>query len=139
MESIKKLIPFSLEKALKGEPVVTRDFIPVSQLTKFHVDDESKEYCLAGIMAGGDDPGLGTWMIDGQWNMNRYQSAQDLFHVEHCKRVWVLVWISANGGVCVTQKPYESYDLADIACSELKKTRPDTDLEVHINEFLVKI
>lgn len=40
--------PFDIEKALDGEPVVTRSGQPVTELTLFYATKE--EYCLRGVL-----------------------------------------------------------------------------------------
>lgn len=67
-----KLIPFDLEKALAGEPVVTRNGFEVTKLTTFEI---SRGVILVGVM-GGD---VQTWTKNGKWLESGMTSDFDLF------------------------------------------------------------
>ena len=83
--------PFDLEKALAGDPVVTRDGRPVMQLTLFEGTDT--DYCLYGV-AGGT---LLNWRKTGITDPEDYleeehyikDSMSDLFMAP--REVWVIV------------------------------------------------
>jgi hypothetical protein len=65
--------PFDLEKALAGEPVVTRDGRPVTQLVMFEAIEE--EYCLCGVL----ERSITGWLVNGKiWNITE-SHRRDLF------------------------------------------------------------
>lgn len=67
------LIPFNLEAALAGEPVVTRDRLEdVTQLTTF---ETSRGVILVGVMAGN----VQTWTKNGEFHESGKISDYDLF------------------------------------------------------------
>ena len=68
--------PFDLEKALAGEPVVTRDGKPVSHITKFPAKNSRWQLCA--VVDGFIEP----FSEDG---MHIFLRPQDLFMVENPK------------------------------------------------------
>jgi hypothetical protein len=81
---------FDLEKALAGEPVVTRDEQAVKQVTKFDID--RKGYPLCAVVNGA----LRRYDIDGRYNHGDNHDL-DLFMAEPER--WVNVyWSPANYG-----------------------------------------
>lgn len=82
--------PFDLEKALAGDPVVTRDGRPVYQL-KFL--ESSLYYKFAGVL----EEDIDTWTIDGK-NILNEEGGSDLFMEEKTKKkLWIM--IRKNGDV----------------------------------------
>jgi hypothetical protein len=73
--------PFNLERALAGDPVVTRHGKPVTQLTKFDYDGE---YVLRGVLEGNLVGWLenGCYYSSGEWSY-------DLFMAPKKRTVWV--------------------------------------------------
>lgn len=86
------LLPFDLEKALAGHPVVTRDGREVTQLHKFEAEHQSQT--LYGTMGGC----IWSWSDDGAYMKKEEQSPQDLFlKGEEPKKYWVNVYDHGNG------------------------------------------
>ena len=56
---------FDLEKALKGGKAITRDGREVTQLTKFHINENAHAHALAGVVAGGSN--VTTFREDGRF------------------------------------------------------------------------
>ena len=83
--------PFDLEKALAGDPVVTRDGRPVMQLTLFEGTDT--DYCLYGVCG----IEVLNWRVEGVVVREDYleedayieDSKSDLFMAP--REVWVIV------------------------------------------------
>jgi len=63
---------FNLEKALAGEPVVTRDGRKVTQLTLFEANNR---YSLIGVVNGE----LQTFTDEGKYDVDRNSTDTDLF------------------------------------------------------------
>lgn len=103
--------PFDLQKALAGEPVVTRDGFSVCQLKVFTLNREGKNVCkLCGVVLipNGNDI-IDNWTIDGVWNIGQKQSRNDLFMATKKRTVWVNLYSSGWG------RYYKSEDEADEA------------------------
>ena len=81
--------PFDLERALAGDPVVTRDGEPVTQL---HVFEGIEGYCLFGVV----DAAVRTWLIGGYRNYG-LNSSEDLFMAPKTQKRWTVVWINKSG------------------------------------------
>jgi hypothetical protein len=94
--------PFDLQKALAGEPVVTRSGQPVTQLTKFSFI--KVEYSVYGVIDGK----IHRWVRSGQYDLDVENNDLDLFMAEPEKWVNVYWSINANwlGG------PYPSEEIA---------------------------
>ena len=89
---------FNLDRALAGEPVITRDGDEVTQIVEFKNIDSC--YCVAGILNGE----IGIWTIDGSTidglnNGNR----TDLFMVPVKQSVWINVYSDEYGQIKVSQ------------------------------------
>lgn len=74
--------PFSLEEALAGAPVCTRDGRPVTKLTNFSV---TSDYSLVGVIEGE----FYKWMRDGGCSSSYVESERDLFMAPVKKTGWV--------------------------------------------------
>ena len=106
--------PFDLERALAGDPVVTRDGRPVTQLTLFEETDT--DYCLYGV-AGGT---LLNWRKTGITDPEDYLeedayiegSMSDLFMAP--REVWIIVLEStAKDFVSTYVETYNSKEEAE--------------------------
>ena len=73
---------FNLEKALKGDLVVTKEGDKVEQLKLFQVDNP---LCLVGVV---DKKGMGTWDKKGKHPMF---SDYDLFMKQKIKKLYVAI------------------------------------------------
>jgi hypothetical protein len=82
------MMKFNLEKALAGEPVVTRDGKPVTQLTKF---DTTDKHCLVCVVDG--DLKINT--IEGRSFHSGFSDEFDLFMAE--PEIWVNLCIDPKG------------------------------------------
>lgn len=80
------LLPFDLQKALAGDPVVTRGGRPVSQLIKFEV---SGPYCVHGVI----NDSVKTFTVDGRFNI-RMESGDDLFMKPKTEKVWANIYLT---------------------------------------------
>lgn len=89
--------PFDLQKALAGEPVVTRDGKPVTQITKF--DANERRYCVAAVI----DCEIETFSIDGKFRIEDI-SQYDLFMATKTvkKEGWVNLYKGFDGKYPVT-------------------------------------
>lgn len=74
--------PFDLERALAGDPVVTRDGRPVTQLTKFDAGHDGDP--VYGVF----NDNAGSWSVDGQHLTDR-GTGLDLFMAPKKRTVWV--------------------------------------------------
>lgn len=84
--------PFDLERALAGDPVVTRDGRPVTQLTHFK-DVEYGSESLCGVVCGS----LEKWMSDGRYYLAG-TSGTDLFMAPKKRTVWVNLYGNGHRG-----------------------------------------
>jgi hypothetical protein len=76
---------FNLEKALAGEPVVTRDGRPVTQLTLFEIESN---FPLKGVV----DRNFSTWTKKGFFHDVKKDHPYNLFMYEEKKSVWINVY-----------------------------------------------
>ena len=81
--------PFSLEEALSGAPVCTRDGRPVTQLVKF---DTSDYYSLAGVVDGA----ICIWTDNGKYLPSVIKN-RDLFMAPVKKTGWVARYMYGHG------------------------------------------
>ena len=70
--------PFNLEKALAGEPVVTREGNPVTQLIKFEAKEERDGYVLYGVV----NNKIFTFLDSGKYDRTFESHCFDLFMAE---------------------------------------------------------
>lgn len=108
--------PFDLEKALAGEPVVTLERYPVTQIALFETEFRK---VLVGVVKGK----LWTWCIDGT-EMN---SNGRLKLMMQTKKVWVNLYLKSNcspevveGNIHATKDAADTYaGVGRIACVEI--------------------
>lgn len=82
--------PFNLERALAGDPVMTRDGRPVTQLTFFK---DAMGDTIAGILEGY----IELWREDGYYHtMDR--GDKDLFMAPKTKEGWINIYQTTTGG-----------------------------------------
>jgi (p)ppGpp synthase/HD superfamily hydrolase len=96
--------PFDLTKALAGEPVVTRDGQPVTQLTKFDCDSA---YPLRAVIDGK----IISFTIDGIC-LSKRQCSHDLFMAEPER--WVNVYWDESKNKAVSFGVYNSRAIAEL-------------------------
>jgi len=83
--------PFDLQKALAGEPVVTRNgdkVIELKHYTSAHQDD----YCISGIIISYNSSFVETFLINGQLVKNMTSCGNDLLMAE--PETWINVYYS---------------------------------------------
>lgn len=76
--------PFDLERALAGDPVVTREGRPVTQLVKFK-DANCDIYAVYGVV----DDSVESWCVDGRYCANSDECEYDIFMAPKKRTVWV--------------------------------------------------
>jgi hypothetical protein len=86
---------FNLERALAGEPVITRNGDEVYELVKF---DSTHSYPIAGIVDGL----LHRWTIDGkEFSHHSGESSLDLFMKPKENAIWVNVYKRNDGRLAI--------------------------------------
>jgi hypothetical protein len=93
----------TLEKALNGAKVVTRDGREVKQLTCFDTSN-NHNYPLYGVI--GKD--ICCWARTGQFNIDTNNHCNDLFLAVEPKRIWVNVFKGKYGNLYVGGTQYNS-------------------------------
>jgi len=83
--------PFNLEKALAGEPVITRYGRPV-KIAGYNEDASCGESVL-GWLEGSSF----SWARDGQYILQDCESF-DLFMAPTERKEWVILWTNTHGG-----------------------------------------
>lgn len=97
--------PFNLERALAGDPVVTRDGRPVTQLTLFAVNQDEP---LVGICEGT----IKRWYINGDYVPgSNGKSPQDLIMAPVKREGWIIVRSPDENGIRKTSDMYPSPDI----------------------------
>jgi hypothetical protein len=76
--------PFNLERALAGDPVVTRDGRPV-KIAGYNEEAEEDEFCLLG-WANNMNHG---WHSDGTY-MRGVENGKDLFMAPNERKEWIV-------------------------------------------------
>lgn len=79
--------PFNLDAALRGEPVVTRDGEPVTDLHLFSIPESQRP--LAGVCGGG----LGRWSSSGESG-----AYENLFMAQRTETRWVNIGMNDSRG-----------------------------------------
>ena len=74
--------PFNIERALAGDPVVTRCGDPVFDLSR--PPNATGRYVLVGVHNGY----IETWTLDGRYNSAGNETRLDLFMATKKKEVW---------------------------------------------------
>jgi hypothetical protein len=109
--------PFNLERALAGDPVVTRGGRPVTQLTIFKDVDQDP---LVGML----DRSIRNWKITGRY-LDGYEHPYDLFMTSTKRGGWMNIYpnaanhknIAYGGEICESKEIAMSHAGADgIAC-----------------------
>lgn len=89
-----KLIPFSLERALEGDPVVTRNGIRVNEIHLFKTD---KIYPIGAILREDEDIYHECYTINGKYMEDGHESELDLFMLPKIKTLWVNIYKNEFG------------------------------------------
>jgi len=106
---------FNLERALAGEPVVTRTGKKVTELHLFK--NEALIQPLYGIIEGDDD--VLQWTTFGIYSPTK-ETSWDLFMAGEKKSVWVNVYEKENGEIYIGNN-YSSKELANTEHSPLNR------------------
>ena len=102
------LKPFNLERALAGDPVVTKSGRQVEQITLFNASG----HCIAGVVDGF----LHKWQNDGKFIIDM-QHQYDLFMAPIEKTGWMMISTSNIQGIMArTSCIYETEESAISAC-----------------------
>jgi len=96
--------PFDLEKALAGEPVVTRDGREVTQL---HLFDTPEKYKLYGVISGRY---ITCWDVDGNYTHGLEEAKHDLLMKEKVIKGWCNIY--QEGDSIWISHPHESEERA---------------------------
>ena len=91
---------FNLERALAGEPVITRDGREVTQLAQF--DMKQGKQCLIGVL----DYDLERWTVEGNYFLNKTEAQGDLFMKPKENAVWVNIYKDIDGRLYVGRDSY---------------------------------
>lgn len=104
------LKPFNLERALSGEPIVTRDGMKVLQIAHFplstHVDEKLSVLLddASGIHSFYEN---GRYVGNGEWNDSEY----DLFMLPKTKKFWIGISMeNPNYNMNYTTNAYNSLE-----------------------------
>jgi hypothetical protein len=101
------MIAFNLERALAGEPVITRDGKEVTQLTKFDLTETS--YLIFGIL----ENDVRRWTIEGKYLLGE-EDRNDLFMKPEENAIWVNVYKRSDGRLFVDSCSFQSEAAAKI-------------------------
>lgn len=93
---------FNLERALAGDPVVTRAGKPVEQLHKFEA--KLSEEILFGVV----DDLVKSWTKNGKYYGDDEESQYDLFMASVKREGWINISKYHNGDIRVSDHPYPS-------------------------------
>lgn len=97
--------PFDLERALAGDPVVTRDGREVTQI---HVFDTPEKYKVYGVVR---DKYITCWDINGNYTHGLEESNHDLLMKPKVIEGWFNVHVN-NNGIVVIGISYPSEEVA---------------------------
>ncbi len=104
--------PFNLEEALKGHPVVTREGLPVTQITKFDGVGET-QYPIRAVMNGE----IAGYQSKGNYYSTGIESHMDLFMAPVKKQAWGVVHKHTRTGRIGVTGEYTSESEAFAAAS----------------------
>ena len=103
--------PFNLEKALAGDPVVTRDGIPVTEIVRFNGLPHDRR--LYGIINGG----LVSFLDNGRFSVFEFNETKyDLFMAPKIikKSGWINIYQDNRTGISVFPSKNLADDYSDI-------------------------
>jgi hypothetical protein len=86
-----ELEKFDLERALSGDPVITKEGKEVTQLTCFK--DVLHRDCVYGVVSNQ----VQCWEIDGSYFLNESDSKHNLFMKPKENTIWVNVYKNISG------------------------------------------
>jgi len=100
--------PFDLEKALAGEPVVTRKGYKVTHVTHY-LEADQDDFCISALIHD-DQKTVETFKINGSYNYSKQENPSDLFMGEHS--IWVNIYYSKTKSSCWGSAFYSSKEEA---------------------------
>lgn len=111
------LKPFDLRKALAGDPVVTRDGDPVTQLVQFY-GMLSSQCRLRGVVKDS----IQAFDAEGRFSGLQHGSRYDLFMAPKKRTLYLNVWKRSGSSYCSSLSPDPNF--AATTASEHKKNSP---------------
>ena len=103
--------PFDLEKALAGEPVVTRDGRTVTEIHHFKTMRSDCEFSLFAVVDGD----VKSYLPDGRWSSSGGNSPRDLFMAPVKRQAWTNVFETPSGAIFTSGGCYDSNEKAEKA------------------------
>jgi len=105
---------FNLERALAGEPVITRNGKEVTQLVYFH--DVIHKDCVYGVIGNQ----IKNWCIDGKFfHDDPNEFGADLFMKPKENAIWVNVYKNKNGILYTNGADYSSEESAKTSSDKI--------------------
>lgn len=95
--------PFNLEKALAGDPVVTRKGYKVTSL-KHYPEADQDGFCISAIIHTQDEVEVETFKINGTFYFRTSENEYDLFMGESEK--WVNIYYNPEKKECWAGRVY---------------------------------
>jgi hypothetical protein len=106
------MIAFNLERALAGEPVITRDGRDVTQLVRFEAKEGEPIY---GVLDGR----VQTWYVNGNY-LRTSECKDDLFMKPKENSVWVNVYKDNGTGELILGSAFKSEAQAKMVSTQLE-------------------
>lgn len=97
--------PFNLEKALAGDPVITRKGYKVTGL-KHYPEAYQDDFCITALVHHNNVVVVETFKINGSFNYLTSENAYDLFMDE--PEIWVNIFYSKTENSCWAGSFYQS-------------------------------
>jgi hypothetical protein len=104
---------FNLERALAGDPVITRNGKEVTQLAKFNIQRDKQ--CLIGVL----NHELERWTVDGNYFLSETESEQDLFMKPKENAIWINVYKKKDGFLYTTGVDYINEESAKASIDKI--------------------
>lgn len=89
--------PFDLERALKGDKVVTKEGYKVTNIVKF--PGSVGEMCVYGVCDNGEETEVCDWNIKGKFNPRKENTSMDLFMAPR-ESEYVTKWVNLYAAGC---------------------------------------
>jgi hypothetical protein len=123
--------PFDLEKALAGEPVVTKDGDKVIEL-KHYPSASQDDYCISGIIISENSSFVETFLINGQLVKGMTACGNDL--MMFVADEWVNVYYNKTTGVYGSSigTTYPSEEMAKAGISDLENGDYQTTIKINL-------
>ena len=102
--------PFDLEKALAGEPVITREGLEVTELYLAKTATNNTRRLIA-VTEGA----LRHYSEDGKWQFDKGDNPNDLFMAPVKRQAWTNVFQTPSGAIFTSGGCYDSNEKAEKA------------------------